>query len=53
MNGLVINDGDTVGEDENEIIKVIYDQSSFGQEGKILSLNYSKAKPKKSGLKFW
>lgn len=53
INGLVIKDGDTVGENENEMIKVVYEESGFGQKGKVLSLNYSKAKPKKSRLKFW
>ncbi len=52
-NGLIINDGDTVGEDENENIKVQYEYSKFGHEGKIISLNYTKAKLKKSRFKFW
>ena len=53
LNGLVIKDCDTVGEDSNEMIKVFYEKSNFGHDGEILSLSYSKAKLKKPRLKFW
>ena len=53
INGLVINDGDTIGEDENAMIRVLYEKSSFGHEDNILGLHYLQAKPKKSRFKFW
>jgi hypothetical protein len=51
-NGPVIRDGDTVGEDANEKIRVIYAPSSFGHEGQVMRLDYSTAK-KKSWWKPW
>jgi hypothetical protein len=42
-NGPVIKDGDTVGEDANEKIRVIYSPSAFGHEGKVMRLDYSTA----------
>ncbi len=39
-NGPVIEDGNIVGEDENERIKVRYDDSEFGIEGKVMRLDY-------------
>lgn len=52
-NGLVIKDGDTMGEDEKELIRVNYQKSSFEQEGLVLKLDYSQYLPRKRKLKFW
>jgi hypothetical protein len=41
-NGLVIKDGDTVGEDDNDKIKVMYEESYFGIEGKVMALIYAR-----------
>jgi uncharacterized protein DUF4261 len=38
--GPVIKNGDTIGEDANERIKVIYGPSSFGGEGRVMRLEY-------------
>ncbi|MEA1977876.1 MAG: DUF4261 domain-containing protein [Chloroflexota bacterium] len=43
----VIKDGDTVGEDAIERIRVIYSNSAFGQEGKVMRLEYDRTSPKK------
>jgi hypothetical protein len=43
-NGLVIQDGDTVGEDEHERIKVSHTESVFGNEGEVLRLDYGAVK---------
>lgn len=51
--GLIIEDGDTLGDDENALITVRYENSKFGHEGDVLNLNYLKKKTKKSLLKFW
>ncbi len=47
-NGLVIKDGHTVGEDENERIKVSYTDSAFGNEGEVMRLDYEAVAKKKS-----
>ena len=47
-NGPVIKDGDTVGEDANERIKVVYAKSAFGHEGRVMRLEYGPA-----GRKGW
>jgi hypothetical protein len=39
-NGPVIQDGNTVGADENEKIQVIYSDSQFGHEGQVMRLDY-------------
>jgi len=39
-NGLVIQNGHTVGEDENEKIQVVYGKSSFGHENAVMRLEY-------------
>ncbi len=52
-NGPVIKDGDTLGEDKHEKIQAIYADSGFGYDGKVMSLNYTKTKVKKSFFKFW
>ena len=51
-NGPVIRDGDTVGEDANEKIKVTYSPSAFGHEGRVMRLDYSNARGK-PWWKFW
>jgi hypothetical protein len=46
-NGPVIRDGDTVGEDAHERIRVIYGDSSFGLEKKVMRLEYAPAGPRR------
>lgn len=48
MNGPVIEDGHTVGEDANERITVVVGPSPFGHEGNVMRLDYS-TKQKKKG----
>lgn len=43
-NGLVIKDGDTIGQDAKERIKVNYAESAFGQEGQVMRLDYQPVK---------
>jgi hypothetical protein len=45
-NGLVIQNGHTVGEDENEKIQVVYGQSNFGHEHAVMRLQYEPRKKK-------
>jgi hypothetical protein len=45
-NGLVIQNGHTVGEDENERIQVVYGRSSFGHENAVMRLEYEPRKKK-------
>jgi hypothetical protein len=52
-NGPVIRDGDTIGEDANERIRVVYADSAFGHKGKVMRLEYSSAKPKKPWWRPW
>lgn len=52
-NGPVIRDGDTVGQDTEERIRVVYSDSAFGQEGKVMRLVYEEASPKKPWWKLW
>jgi hypothetical protein len=52
-NGPVIRDGDTVGEDANERIRVIYSPSAFGHEGQVMRLDYSTVARKKPWWKVW
>ena len=42
-NGPVIQDGDTIGEDANERIRVVYSKSEFGHEGNVMRLAYEAA----------
>ena len=51
--GPVINDGDTIGEDANERIRVVYSTSAFGHEGQVMRLHYEAASPKKPWWKLW
>jgi hypothetical protein len=39
-NGLVIRDGDTVGADANERIRVVYSRSAFGHRDAVMRLEY-------------
>lgn len=53
-NGPVIRDGDTIGEDADERIRVVYADSSFGVEGKVMTLVYERAsKAKQPWRKPW
>lgn len=45
-NGQVIKDGDTIGEDQHERIKVVYAPSNFGHEGQVMRLVYEPVKKK-------
>lgn len=40
-NGPVIRDGDTIGQDANEKIRVVYAQSSFGMDARVMRLEYA------------
>lgn len=46
-NGPVIKDGDTIGEDANERIRVVYSKSAFGHKEKVMRLEYGSAKSRK------
>jgi hypothetical protein len=48
-NGPVIKDGDTIGEDENERIKVVHAPSEFGHEDLVMRLEYEPVRAKKKG----
>jgi hypothetical protein len=50
-NGPVINDGDTVGEDANERIRVVYSNSNFGHPDRVMRLDYSSVEQAKK--KWW
>ena len=50
--GRTINDGDTVGEDAGEKIRVVYSESVFGKENTVMKLVYEKPSAK-SKWKFW
>ena len=50
-NGLVIDDGDTIGESEAEKIRVVYAGSQFGSSEKVMRLEFEK--PKKPLWKIW
>ncbi len=45
-NGPVIKDGDTIGEDQNERIKVTYSKSVFGHKQQVMRLDYEPIKKK-------
>ncbi len=49
--GLVIKDGDTVGGDEKEKVKVSYADSAFGSKERVIRLNVETIK--KPIWKFW
>lgn len=52
-NGPVIQDGNTVGEDANEKIRVVYSDSSFGHEEQVMRLVYETMPASKPWWKFW
>lgn len=52
-NGPVINDGDTIGQDANERIRVVYSDSEFGHEGQVMRLVYEQESAGKPWWKFW
>lgn len=52
-NGPVINDGDTIGQDVNERIRVVYSDSEFGHEGQVMRLVYEQESSAKPWWKFW
>ncbi len=52
-NGPVIRDGDTVGEDAEERIRVVYSDSEFGHQGKVMRLVYEQATAKNPWWKLW
>jgi hypothetical protein len=52
-NGPVIRDGDTIGEDANERIRVVYADSAFGHEGKVMRLQYTPVEQKKPWWRPW
>lgn len=39
-NGPVIKDGNTIGEDGNERIKIVYTDSAFGHDSQVMRLEY-------------
>ena len=50
-NGLVIQDGNTIGESAEEQIRIDYVDSSFGHQGKVMRLDYEAAEVSGDGLK--
>lgn len=52
-NGPVIKDGDTIGEDANERIRIVYAKSAFGHKEKVMRLEYETASPQKPWWKLW
>jgi hypothetical protein len=44
-NGLIIQDGDSLGSDENERIRAVYTDSVFGAEEKVIQLRYERPAP--------
>lgn len=52
-NGPVINDGDTVGEDQHEKIRIVYSDSTFGHQQQVMRLVYEKDSPQKPWWKLW
>jgi Domain of unknown function (DUF4261) len=52
-NGPVIRDGDTLGEDADERIRVVYSDSAFGNHGKVMRLVYETVSTKKPWWKLW
>lgn len=52
-NGPVINDGDTIGQDENERIRVVYSPSKFGHKDQVMRMVYGETPTAKPWWKFW
>ncbi len=51
--GPVISDGDTIGEDADERIRVVYSPSAFDQTGQVMRLVYESSSPQKPWWKLW
>ncbi|HEY4260666.1 MAG TPA: DUF4261 domain-containing protein [Schlesneria sp.] len=51
--GPVIKNGDTIGENANERIRVVYSKSAFGHEGKVMRLEYGVGTKSKPWWKMW
>jgi hypothetical protein len=51
--GPVIRNGDSVGEDAEERIRVVYAPSAFGHEGQVMRLQYEQASPARPWWKLW
>ncbi|MFN8551956.1 MAG: DUF4261 domain-containing protein [Candidatus Obscuribacterales bacterium] len=47
VNGPVIKDGDTIGENKTERIQVVYSQSMYGNPERVMRLNYQQPAAKK------
>jgi hypothetical protein len=52
-NGRVIQDGDTIGADAKERIRVVYSDSAFGHQGKVMRLEYQEVASKKPWWRPW
>ncbi len=52
-NGPVISDGNTVGADANEKIRVVFADSTFGHPERVMRLIYESNKPAKPFWKIW
>lgn len=52
-NGPIIKDGDTIGEDAQERIRVVYAPSAFGHEGQVMRLEYDAPQRRKSWFRLW
>jgi hypothetical protein len=52
-NSPVVKDGDTIGEDANERIRVVFAKSAFGHDGRVMRLEYEKPSPRKPWWKPW
>lgn len=51
--GPIIRDGDTIGEDAHEKIRVVFSPSAYGSEGRVMRLVYESASPAKPWWKLW
>ncbi|HEV7278810.1 MAG TPA: DUF4261 domain-containing protein [Pirellulaceae bacterium] len=51
--GPIIRDGDTIGEDADEKIRVVFSPSAYGSEGRVMRLVYESASPAKPWWKLW
>jgi hypothetical protein len=52
-NGPVIQDGNTIGADADEKIRVVVTESWFGAQGQVMALEYEGHTPTKPKWKFW
>ena len=51
--GPVISDGNTVGGDAGEKIRVVFSDSTFGHPDRVMRLVYESLLPKKPRWKIW